>query len=418
MTRRYLIPVVAVLTIFLLLLIPPQAAAIGYLEMPVEEVDVEPGHIERILLTVMNPTGETRVFSLVASGPMAGYVTFNQTSFGIASGDAINIMMIISVPSDTEDEVGLVTVDLHDITAGGTVIDKSALLIRIETPAAAGSSDVMVGPLERNTWIFIIIATLLLCEFVGFFLWLYLRRQKYTEFRVRDVFLIHRDGRLVKHIVTQSASNLDLYSVSGMLTAIENFIGETFSEKGHSSKTGELVRGDVKILVQNGMWSYLAVVTSGADPPPRLRHAMGKTLSNIERLYAKQLKDWDGSQEGMLNIGAAMKPVIMVKGITRGEQLLYDVMITTREGLMGRRQVKITPERRMMAKQTAMRYVAEGVFTKASQEELEKFLVRLDDEAFHKFESLMEDVKGHLLEGKEEVILINEETTELIEDLT
>ncbi len=111
------------------------------------------------------------------------------------------------------------------------------------------------------------------------------------NYTIEEVFLIYKDGRLVVHNTRRLKPDMDKDVLTGMLTAVQNFVKDSFSEeKGHLN---ELKYGNLKILMENGPRANLAVVISGVEPPA-LRANMRTLLAGIHEKYMKILDDWDG----------------------------------------------------------------------------------------------------------------------------
>ncbi len=96
------------------------------------------------------------------------------------------------------------------------------------------------------------------------------------RYRVEQVFLIHREtGLLLEHVARSDQVVQDSDMVSGMLTAIQDFVRDSFvGTSGHEVETIEL--GEVNLWVQHGPNAILAAVVSGT-PPPELRNLLQRT---------------------------------------------------------------------------------------------------------------------------------------------
>lgn len=108
-------------------------------------------------------------------------------------------------------------------------------------------------------------------------------------FRVEQIFLVHREtGLLIAH---QSASGVQAQSpemVSGMLTAITDFVRDSF----HVEKQQELdslALGDVTVWVEHGPKATLAAVIRG-HAPAALRETMQTALERIHRHHVEDLE--------------------------------------------------------------------------------------------------------------------------------
>jgi outer membrane protein OmpA-like peptidoglycan-associated protein len=113
------------------------------------------------------------------------------------------------------------------------------------------------------------------------------------RYRVEQVFLIHREtGLLLQHVARPDQVVQDSDLVSGMLTAIQDFVRDSFSgTSDHAIDTIEL--GEFNLWVQHGPSALLAAVVSGT-PPPELRHLLQRTLERIEAGYGPALASFNG----------------------------------------------------------------------------------------------------------------------------
>ncbi|MCA9961630.1 MAG: apolipoprotein A1/A4/E family protein, partial [Anaerolineales bacterium] len=88
-------------------------------------------------------------------------------------------------------------------------------------------------------------------------------------FAVREVFVIqHGSGLLLERWHLTGAELADSDLISGMLTAVRDFVRDSFDPMGESAgDLNEIQYGDLRIFVQNGSAVYVAVVMSGIEPP-------------------------------------------------------------------------------------------------------------------------------------------------------
>lgn len=123
----------------------------------------------------------------------------------------------------------------------------------------------------------------------------FLRRNR---IQIEEVFLVNSDGVLLYHIARSLTSDKDEDVVSGMLTAVQDFVKETF-QYGERRGLSHLDFGDYRILIERGDHVYLAVVYSGHGAQ-FLRRKVRKVLWTIEIAYGKVLELWDGDMEKVL----------------------------------------------------------------------------------------------------------------------
>ena len=108
------------------------------------------------------------------------------------------------------------------------------------------------------------------------------------RYRVEQVFLIHKEtGLLLEHVALdeEESENSDL--VSGMLTAIQDFVRDSFG--GESGDALESLRvGDRTVWIEEGSYAILAAVIRG-NAPETLRGTLRATLDSVHRLLPEDL---------------------------------------------------------------------------------------------------------------------------------
>jgi len=115
-------------------------------------------------------------------------------------------------------------------------------------------------------------------------------------YQVEQVFLIHREsGLLIEHEVagTAVAHNPDL--VSGMLTAIKDFVQDSFGAAQEDTLNTFQV-GDHQVWIEHGAYAMLALVISG-NPSVHLQEMMRDALDEIHLNQSEALKSFAGDTE-------------------------------------------------------------------------------------------------------------------------
>ncbi len=112
-------------------------------------------------------------------------------------------------------------------------------------------------------------------------------------FRVEQVFLIHKKtGLSLGHAAAPSVAMQDPSLVSGMLSAIQDFVRDSFhAQSGQGIERMNV--GDLDVWVENGPYAILATVIRGVAPRA-LRDRMAEVLENIHREYSEQLDRFNG----------------------------------------------------------------------------------------------------------------------------
>ena len=113
------------------------------------------------------------------------------------------------------------------------------------------------------------------------------------NYRVEQVFLIHREtGLLLEHVSSGGDVVQDADLVSGMLTAIQDFVRDSFGPK-KSDELEVMQVGEFKLWLQHGPLALLAAVVSG-QPPPELRQLFVRELEAIHQEFGPALQSFSG----------------------------------------------------------------------------------------------------------------------------
>ncbi|WP_447969126.1 hypothetical protein [Nitrospira sp. M1] len=114
------------------------------------------------------------------------------------------------------------------------------------------------------------------------------------RFRVEQVFLIHREtGLLLQHVAADIGAIQDEAVVSGMLTAIQDFVHDSFGGK-HSDSLESLRVGELTVWVEQGSKAVLAGVVRGT-PPHELREVFQQVLESIHVTFSDALESFTGN---------------------------------------------------------------------------------------------------------------------------
>ncbi len=112
-------------------------------------------------------------------------------------------------------------------------------------------------------------------------------------FRVEQVFLIHKaTGLLLHHVSIKPESEQDADLISGMLTAIQDFVQDSFGAAKDDALESFQV-GDLNIWIEQGAQAVLAAVFRG-NAPQELRRTMQDALDTIHFDHRELLADFDG----------------------------------------------------------------------------------------------------------------------------
>lgn len=112
-------------------------------------------------------------------------------------------------------------------------------------------------------------------------------------YRVEQVFLIHREtGLPLQHRVAPDVMPQDSGMVAGMLTAIQDFVRDSFDSPA-SDMLERLEVGGLTLWIAQGPRAALAAVVRG-EPQPSFRTTLEETLEGIHREWGAELERFRG----------------------------------------------------------------------------------------------------------------------------
>jgi len=176
-------------------------------------------------------------------------------------------------------------------------------------------------------------------------------------YRVEQVFLIHAEtGLLLAHVTAPDLNVPDADLISGMLTAIQDFVRDSF-RPGEGGTLSSFTVGEHTVHVEAGPRALLAGVIRGQCPenvPLRLQ----RTLEQIHLEYVPQLADFEGDAvpfasaaplleenlETVLSTDHATerKPMLWLRwGLPLAAVVLVAVALATTSWLRWRRAVRV-----------------------------------------------------------------------------
>ncbi|MEC7135047.1 MAG: right-handed parallel beta-helix repeat-containing protein [Candidatus Thermoplasmatota archaeon] len=125
-----------------------------------------------------------------------------------------------------------------------------------------------------------------------------------AKYKVEELYLIYKDGRLVKNLSDVEVKT-DSDIMSGMLTAINDFVQDSFNTEGD---LGSIDYGNNKIILQRGQNSYLAAVVYG-EVDKFFKGKMINAVRNIENVNPT-MSSWNGDSETILHTEHYLQPII------------------------------------------------------------------------------------------------------------
>ncbi len=150
-------------------------------------------------------------------------------------------------------------------------------------------------------------------------------------FSIKEIFLIqHGSGLLLAHSHHSSAEVADSDLISAMLTAIRDFVRDSFGNGGKEEELDEVQYGDQRIIIQSGRAAYLAVVTTGVEPEGFRAH-LRTFVSELHVKHEKVLRQFNGDPTMLPNLQP--KIARLVAETTGGETLQRPMSRGTKAGI-------------------------------------------------------------------------------------
>lgn len=138
-------------------------------------------------------------------------------------------------------------------------------------------------------------------------------------YRVEQVFLIHRrTGLLLQHVSSTSAGVQDADMVSGMLTAIRDFVQDSFGGNREESLDSFKV-GELTIRIEQGPEAVLAAVVRGT-PPPELSTVLAEAIEAIHLEQAEALVKFEGDATPFERARPRLEACLKTQQRTRAER--------------------------------------------------------------------------------------------------
>ena len=132
-------------------------------------------------------------------------------------------------------------------------------------------------------------------------------------YRVDQAFVIQRDsGLLIAHVAREGTVNQDSDAVSAMLTAIQDFVSDSFTVGDGTDLDTIRVGGEV-VWIFHGPDAIAAAIIHG-QPPREVRDVFEEVTENVHRHYAEQIDSFARGQplkeEVVTGVCALLQPLI------------------------------------------------------------------------------------------------------------
>jgi hypothetical protein len=170
-----------------------------------------------------------------------------------------------------------------------------------------------------NEWILL---TILIIVLLLVLIFMVLKR--HGNFKITDIFVMHRNGILIKYMGNTLNEELDEDLFTGMLTGIKSLISDSFGDTLSSEEGGpildKLKMGEFEVMFSEGeLVSIIAIYKGTAGQ--RLGKVIVQIMTSIEEKYGDVLKDWSGRIDQLDGIDKILEPYLPEKEILSREKL-------------------------------------------------------------------------------------------------
>ncbi|MBX2849627.1 MAG: hypothetical protein KTR16_14995 [Acidiferrobacterales bacterium] len=132
------------------------------------------------------------------------------------------------------------------------------------------------------------------------------------KFKVEHLYLIDREsGMMISEARGDGTSSLDSDAVSGMLSAIQSFVQDSFSQND-DDRLSDFKVGQHNVWIAHGRSAMLACVIFG-EAPESLKTELYDKLDFIRTEYAQELNRFDGDTSIFFGIEDKLKPLIQLE---------------------------------------------------------------------------------------------------------
>ncbi len=128
-------------------------------------------------------------------------------------------------------------------------------------------------------------------------------------YRVEQLFLLHRpNGLVLRHLSAAGVVTQDADMVAGMLTAIQDFVHDSFGNDGDMLESFRV--GELGVWIEQGPHAVVAAVVRGV-PPVDFSTLLRTQVELIERDWGLELARFDGDTAPFAGIDVYLAPCMI-----------------------------------------------------------------------------------------------------------
>ncbi len=131
---------------------------------------------------------------------------------------------------------------------------------------------------------------------------------------IDEIFLMTPAGMLMKHYTRRLRPDQDEHIMAGMLTAVQNFIKESFDE--HGGKLKEIRFENYDVVISHSKTVVIAAIIS-TKKSEKMRMQLKEVTEEIEERFGDKLTKWSGDTAEIAGVDHLMKRLISGKSRRR-----------------------------------------------------------------------------------------------------
>jgi hypothetical protein len=138
---------------------------------------------------------------------------------------------------------------------------------------------------------------------------------------VEQVFLIHKDGRLISYASLKRDDQQDEDIVSGMLTAVKDLLTAVFVKEEPKGDVGpyKFELGEMNVILKMGTHFYIAIVIKGKENEPLL-DKFDSIVLDIQKSYGDVLNNWSGEMEDIEGVNEIIVKLLPLEELSETER--------------------------------------------------------------------------------------------------
>lgn len=133
-------------------------------------------------------------------------------------------------------------------------------------------------------------------------------------FRVEQVFLIHAEtGLLLNSVALESEKEKDADLISSMLSAINDFISDSFNNNSRSNDGVDTIKtANFTLVIKNGPLAIIAAAVTG-NMPEEVANKLQYSLEQIHQLFNEELQHFNGDSSDLAQTEQLLRDCLLTK---------------------------------------------------------------------------------------------------------